>query len=359
MANRRVVLKVSAADRRVLEARVRAKSSSARDVERARIVLLSADGLSAEEIAERVGCSRPTVNLWRSRYAQRGISGLVDEARSGPPKRLAAGTEDRIVAKTLQPPPKRLGITHWSSRLLAREVGCGHATVARVWRLNGLKPHRRQTFKFSTDPALEEKLRDVVGLYLQPPANAIVLCVDEKSQIQALERTQPILPIRPGLPERATHDYKRNGTASLFAALEIATGRVTDRTFERHRHNEFLAFLQHVAAAYPRKPLHIVLDNYGTHKHPDVKAWLAKHPRITLHFTPTGASWLNMVEVFFSIITKQAIRRGSFTSVKDLTAAIRRFVDAWNERCEPFEWTKNPDELLATTTRKVRVETLH
>lgn len=326
---------------------------------RARIVTLAAEGLANTEIAERLGLSRPTVIGWRRRYEQEGIEGLVDKQRSGRPREIDDDVRLDIVARTLAGPPKRLGITHWSTRLLAAEVGVSNFTVAMIWREFGLKPHRVQTFKFSTDPELEEKLRDVVGLYLNPPDRAIVLCVDEKSQIQALERSQPILPIRAGLPERATHDYVRHGTTTLFAALEVATGRVTDQVFDRHRHQEFLRFLKRVAKTYPRKELRIVLDNYGTHKHPIVREWLERHPRIHLHFTPTGASWLNMVEIFFGIITKQAIRRGSFASVKELVAAIRRFIDAWNERCEPFVWTKEADELIDKVTRKTTSLTRH
>ena len=359
MPNHAVVLELSDADERALRERARAKSLPAREIERARIVLLASEGIPAREIARRVGCSRPTVVLWRARFARAGLDGLADEPRAGAPKRLPAGIEERIVAKTLKPPPKRLGITHWSSRLLAREVGCSHVFVTKVWKAHALKPHRTQTFKFSTDPDLEAKIEDIVGLYLSPPENAVVLCIDEKSQIQALERTQPILPLRPGLPARATHDYRRNGTATLFAALEIATGKVTDRCFDQHRHQEFLAFLKQVAVAYPRRELHIVLDNYGTHKHPVVRAWLERHPRIQLHFTPMGASWLNMVETFFSIITRQAIRRGSFRSVRELVAAIRRFIDAWNDRCEPFVWTKDLDELLAAAKRQTGTLTGH
>ena len=359
MSKPAVVLSLSDEQRTVLEERVRSKSSPARAVERARIVLLAAKGLSAETIAERVGCGRGTVLLWRSRFSDQGLEALIDKERAGRPRTLPRGIEERIIAKTLQGPPKRLGITHWSSRLLARELGISHETVARVWRAHGLKPHRRQTFKFSTDPHLEEKISDIVGLYLNPPENAIVLCIDEKSQMQALERTQPILPLRPGLPERATHDYRRNGTASLFAALEIATGRVTDRTFERHRHQEFLAFLKLVAKTYPRDELHIVLDNYGTHKHPAIQAWLERRPRIQLHFTPTGGSWLNLVETFFSIITKQAIRRGSFRSVRELMQTIRRFIDAWNERCEPFAWTKDAASVIAKAKRSTKSLTVH
>ena len=300
-------------------------------------------------VSRRLGVSRPTVIKWRDRFAADGLAGLQDAPRAGRPKRL---DDSAIISRTLQPPPERLAVTHWSTRLLARELGIGDASVARAWRRYLIQPWRRQTFKFSTDPELEAKIRDVVGLYLDPPAKAIVLCVDEKSQIQALNRTQPILPIRPGLPEKATHDYVRHGTTTLFAALEIATGRVTDACYDRHRNDEFLAFLKVVAKAYPRRQLHLVVDNYQTHTHPAVNAWLAKHPRIQLHFTPTSASWLNLVEVFFSIISRQAIRRGSYTSVRDLTTAIRRFIDGWNTRCHPFVWTKPADDILSHTTRK-------
>ena len=222
-----------------------------------------------------------------------------------------------------------------------------------------MQPWCRETFKFSTDPQLEAKVRDVVGLYLNPPEKAVVLCVDEKSQIQALDRTAPILPLRPGLPEKATHDYKPNGTTTLFAALEVATGKVTDKCYDRHGKAEFLDFLKTVARAYPRRDLHVVVDNYHTHKHAEVEAWLAKHPRITLHFTPTSGSWLNLVEVFFGIITRQAIRRGTYRSVKDLVAAISRFIDGWNERCHPFIWTKTADQILPHATRQKNSDARH
>jgi transposase len=238
-------------------------------------------------------------------------------------------------------------VTHWSSRLLAVELGVSHSTVARVWAEHDIRPWQTETFKFSTDPELAAKVRDVVGLYLDPPAHAIVVCVDEKSQIQALERTQPVRPVAPGRPERRTHDYLRHGTTTLFAALEVATGRVTDACQPRHRHNEFLDFLKLVARAYPRRQLHVVVDNYATHKHRRVQAWLASHPRVQLHFTPTYASWLNLVEVFFAIIERQALRRGDFASVQELVAAIRRFCDAWNQRCRPFAWTKDAGQILA------------
>ncbi len=250
-------------------------------------------------------------------------------------------------------------MTHWSSRLLARQLGIGDATVARAWRKYRVQPWRRETFKFSTDPQLEAKVRDVVGLYLNPPEKAVVLCVDEKSQIQALNRTAPILPLREGLPEKATHDYKRNGTTTLFAALEVATGKVTDQCYDRHGKAEFGDFLKKVAKAYPRRQLHVVVDNYHTHKHPEINAWLAKNPRVTLHFTPTSGSWLTLVEVFFGIITRQAIRRGSFNSVKELVTAISAFIDGWNDRCHPFTWTKTADEILPHATRKRNSDARH
>ena len=336
-------------DRLTLESWARSTSLRAGLVERARIVLAVADGGGTSAVARRFSVSRPTVIKWRERFAAGGLEVLTDQTRSGRPKRL---DDSAIIARTLEPPPERLGVTHWSTRLLARELGIGDASVARAWRRYLVQPWRRGTFKFSTDPELEAKVRDVVGLYLDPPERAILLCVDEKSQIQALDRTQPMLPLRPGLPERATHDYKRHGTTTLFAALEIATGRVTDACYARHRNDEFLAFLKLVARAYPRRELHLVLDNYQTHKHPNVNAWLAKHPRVTLHFTPTSASSMNLVEVFFSIITRQAIHRGSYQSVQDLTDAISRYIDGWNTRCQPFTWTKTADNILTHTTRK-------
>jgi transposase len=257
-------------------------------------------------------------------------------------------------------PPAELGVTHWSSRLLARRLGTSFSTVAKIWRKWDIQPHRVETFKFSTDPQLEAKIRDVVGLYLDPPNNAVVVSVDEKSQIQALDRTQPILPVMPGVPERQTHDYKRNGTTTLFAALEVATGKISaNACYQRHTNAEFLKFLKLVAKAHPRVELHVIVDNYATHKHPNVKAWLAKNPRVTLHFTPTSCSWLNMVEIFFGIITRQAIRRGTFHSVADLREAIRRFIDAYNDRCEPFSWTKTADELLTKIKRQGNSHTRH
>ena len=324
--------------------------------QRARIVLLAAQGVPNAEIARRVGVSRPTVIQWRNRYEAGGISALGDLDRSGRPPVI---DDVAVVVATVQAPPEALGVTHWSARLLGKHLGISFASVARIWREWNLQPWRRETFKFSTDPELDAKVRDVVGLYLNPPDKAVVVCIDEKSQIQALDRTAPILPIRPGLPEKATHDYVRHGTTTLFAALEVATGKVTDACHPRHTHAEFLAFLKQVATAYPRVPLHVVADNYATHKHPAVQAWLAKHPRVRMHFTPTSGSWLNLVEVFFGIITRQAIRRGTFTSVKDLIAAIETFIDAWNDRCQPFVWTKTADEILTKANRKVTSNTRH
>ncbi len=338
-----MAVEVPARDRAVLSSWTRAPSLRAGLAQRARIVLLAGDGVGTNEIARRVGVSKPTVIGWKRRYAADGVAGLGDRPKPGRPRTV---DDVAIVLRTLERPPAHLGVTHWSSRLLAGELGVSNVKVAEVWREYGLQPWRAETFKFSTDPELEAKVRDVVGLYLNPPDKAVVLCLDEKSQVQALDRTAPILPLRPGLPEKRTHDYVRHGTTTLFAALEVATGRVTDVCLPRHRHQEFLRFLKQVAKAYPRVQLHIVVDNYATHKHPTIRAWLARNPRIQLHFTPTSGSWLNMIEIFFGIITRQAIRRGSFTSVKDLIAAIGQFIDGWNDRCHPFTWTKTADQLL-------------
>ena len=342
-----VSVEVPPRDREVLVSWTRSSSVRAGLAQRARIVLLAAEGMGTGEIVRRVGVSKPTVIAWKRRYAEEGLGGLDDRAKPGRPRRV---DEVEIVLRTLEPPPPRLGVTHWSSRLLAKELGISNFAVATVWKRWGLQPWRTETFKFSTDPPLEAKIRDVVGLYVNPPENAVVLCVDEKSQVQALDRTAPMLPLRPGLPEKRTHDYVRHGTTTLFAALEVATGKVTDACYPRHRSQEFLRFLKRVAKAYPRKRLHIVCDNYATHKHPDVTRWLARHKRITLHFTPTSGSWLNMVEIFFSIITRQAIRRGTFTSVPDLITAIEAFIDGWNERCEPFIWTTTADQIIPHAT---------
>src|SRR5215203_3112203 len=350
-------LTLSDEDRVTLEYWTRCSTVPAGHRERARIVLAIADGAGTSATARVVGVSRPTVIKWRDRYAASGLAGLDDHPRAGRPKTI---DDAAIIAATLEVPPSSLAVTHWSSRLLGKQLGIGDATVARAWRAYRVRPWRRGTFKFSTDPELEGKVRDVVGLYLHPPERAVVLCVDEKPQLQALERTAPVLPVRPGSAERATFDYVRHGTTTLFAALEVATGRVTDACTDRHRHQEFLGFLKQVAAAYPRRQLHVVVDNYATHKHPAVRAWLAGHRRVHLHFTPTSGSWLNLVEAFFSIITRQALRRGSFPTVADLIAAIQRFIDAWNDRCAPFTWTKDPDTVIAKATdpRRRKTETM-
>src|SRR4051812_44557902 len=337
-------------DEAVLRSWSRSTAGRAGIAQRARIVLLASQGLTNSEIAHRVGVTRQTVISRRSRYETDGLEGLEDAECLGRPRRI---DHAKIVAETLKPPPRRLGVTHWSSRLLAARLGMDNTTVARAWRDYGVQPWRSGTFKFSTDPELVAKVTDVVGLYLEPPENAIVLCVDEKSQIQALDRTQKMLPMQPGFPERRTHDYLRHGTSTLFAALDIATGKVTAATKPRHRRQEFLAFLKQVARAHPGRGLHLVMDNYAAHKTPEVKEWLADNPRIQVHFTPTSGSWLNLVEVWFGIIERQAIHRGTFTSVTDLNTKIRAFITGWNKRSRPFVWTKPADEILAKSQRKV------
>jgi transposase len=363
MPNRVRVLMVPDADRAELERRARSKGAPARVVERALIVLLAAAGLTGAQIAERAGCTEPTVVKWRRQYAECGLAGLEDAPRPGGPRRvLTDEVVCEILAATVTPPPESLraaGMTHWSSRRLAdwlgrdRGISVSHDSITVLWRKFCLQPHRTEGFKFSTDPQLEAKVRDVVGLYLAPPQNAVVVCVDEKPQIQALQRTRPVLPMRPGIPERHTHDYVRHGTTALFAALEVATGTVTDACYPRHRHGEFLRFLKKVAAAYPGCELRVVCDNYATHKHADVREWLARpdNQRITLHFVPTSCSWLNLVECFFSVITRQAIRRGTFTSVSELISAIGAFIDHWNQHPRPFTWTKDAGQILASIQR--------
>jgi len=328
MANRPAPgLVINDADRAELVRLTRSSTVAAGLAQRARIALLAGQGIANASIAEQVGVSVPTVLKWRGRFARRGLAGLGDQARSGRPRQVDRKT---IIAVTLRPPPKKYGVTHWSSRLLATHLGISNTTVARAWREAGVQPWRSQSFRFSTDPQLVAKVTDVVGLYLAPPDNAIVLCVDEKSQIQALDRTAPVLPMQPHLIERRSHDYVRHGTTTLFAALEIATGKVTAACKPRHRRQEFLAFLRQVARAYPDRELHLVMDNYAAHKTPEVRDWLAANPRVHVHFTPTHASWMNMVEIWFSMAERQAIHRGTYTSVKDLNVKIRAFIDGWN-----------------------------
>jgi transposase len=345
-------LLVSEPERRVLDAIARAPTSEQRRAMRARIVLRSAEGGSIEAIATELGVAIMTVKLWRRRYADAGLDGLADAPRPGHPPTWTREDRDRVQALAMGPPPE--GHSHWSVREVAKRSGMSPSTVHRLFRERGLQPHRAETFKFSTDPALVEKVRDVVGLYLDPPEGAIVLSVDEKTQIQALDRTQPMLPMRPGQVERHTHDYTRHGTTCLFAALEVGTGQVTTDTRARHTGADFLSFMRRVARAYPEGDLHVVLDNVSTHSTPDVKAWLAANPRISFHFTPTSASWMNQVETWFGILTRKAIRRGSFRSIKELVAMIEAFTRQWNEGASPFEWVKTPDEILAKAVRKPR-----
>lgn len=352
------VIELTEEEERDLRLVLRTPSAPQEQATRARIVLRAAEGASNTEIAREIGVSLPTVGLWRRNFSERGMDGLQTAPRSGRPRRITDDEVQRVLAKTLEPPPD--GTTHWSVRRLAAATGISASTVHRIWRDHKLKPHQVRSFKFSKDPKLVEKVIDVVGLYLDPPKGALVLCVDEKTQIQALDRTQPTLPIKPGKAHRMTHDYKRNGTTSLYAALEIATGEVTGACYPRHSHHEFLAFLNALVRAFPRKPLHVVLDNSSTHSTPAVKAWLARHPRVHFHFTPTSASWLNMVEIWFSILTKQQVRRGVYHDVPELIAAIEYFIDGYNERAQPFVWTKTPEQVLAKAVQKQDTsETLH
>jgi transposase len=318
---------------------------------RGRIVLGSADGESDSAIAERLATNRKTVALWRTRFAQDGLESLWEVApgRGRKPTYDAAKIQD-IVETTLQRKPK--GATHWSCRSLAAQVGVSKSTVNTVWQSHQLKPHRVKTFKLSRDPRFLEKLTDVVGLYLNPPQQAIVLCVDEKSQIQALDRTQPGLPLKKGRCGTMTHDYKRNGTTTLFAALEVAQGKVIGQCYERHRHQEFLKFLRRLDQEFPGDiPLHLVMDNYGTHTHPKVRRWLTRHPRFVLHFVPTSSSWLNLVERWFSALTSKRIRRGVFLSVDDLVKAIHEFLETWNEQPKPFVWTATVESIAEKLSR--------
>jgi transposase len=314
--------------------------------QRARIVLGAADGLGNTEIARKYGVGVSTALKWRRRFLKLRLDGLLDEPRPGAPRKVTDSQVEEIITKTLEETPR--GQTHWSRRSMAKAVGLSADTVGRIWGAFGLQPHRTETFKLSPDPQFIDKVRDVVGLYLSPPANAVVFCVDEKSQIQALERMQPLLPLRPGQAERRSHDYRRNGTTTLFAALNVATGHVLQRCFQRHRHQEFLRFLADIDAHVPADlEVHLVVDNYATHKTPRVARWLVKRPRFHLHFTPTYASWLNLVERLFADLTNQALRRGNFQTVRSLEAAIRKYIDARNESPEPFKWTATADEIIA------------
>ena len=346
--------------RTTLKAWIRAKTTPQRIVLRARICVLAAEGTSNHAIAHQLQTSRPTVLLWRTRFAREGPSGLSVDASHGPSlQRLPPQKVNAIVKATLQTTPP--DATHWSTRTMATAQGVSHASVARIWDAHGLKPHRLKTFKLSKDPRFVEKLTDVVGVYLNPPDKALVLCVDEKSQVQALDRTQPGLPMKKGRCGTMTHDYKRHGTTCLFAALNVLDGTVIGTCYPRHRHEEFLKFLRKIDRdTPPRRALHLILDNYGTHTHPHVKTWLKKHARFHLHFTPTSSSWLNLVERWFAEITRKRIRRGVFTSVPELVTAIEEFIRLNNNSPKPFVWTKTAEAILEKVRHcKAVIETLH
>ena len=350
MANRSRAISLSDHDRDALEQLQRASSGPAGRARRARAILLLAQDLPGTEVAHRTGYTPIQISRIRRRFVETGLDGLDDRPRSGRPRTVTARKTAQIVALTLKPPPG--GVTHWSSRDLADRVGVSHTTVHRIWRAHALQPHRVETFKFSTDPEAAAKITDVVGLYLQPPTNAVVLSVDEKTQIQALSRTQPLLPMRPGLPEQRTHDYRRNGLTSLYAAFNVRSGQVVGVCHRRHTAVEFLDFLKLLHRRYRGHQLHVILDNSSTHTTPAIRAWLETHPQVQFHFTPTGASWLNLVEVWFSILTRKSVRRGSFESVRALVTHIQRYIDTWNDHPKPFVWTKKPADLIKKIERR-------
>jgi transposase len=344
-------LKLDPADKEKLELLARRPKTAQRVALRARIVLRACEGLANQEIASRLGVTGATVGKWRERYRLQGMEGLADGPRPGAPRTITDAQVEEAVTQTLESLPT--AATHWSTRSLAAKVGLSQSAVVRIWHAFGLQPHRSETFKLSTDPFLVEKVRDIAGLYLNPPDKALVLCVDEKSQVQALDRTQPILPLRPGLPEQRTNDYERHGTTSLFAALDIATGKVIGECHRRHRQQEFLKFLELMDSKLPAEAgeIHLVLDNYGTHKAPKVVRWFARHPRYQLHFTPTSGSWINQVERWFAEITAKRIRRGSFTTVRSLEKAIQEYLDHHNENPKPFVWAADADSILGKVQR--------
>jgi transposase len=341
-----VSIELTDEERESLARWARRRRSAAGLAQRSRIVLACAEGLSNVAVAEHVGVSVPTVRRWRGRFAERRLDGLFDEPRPGRPREISDEHVEAVIVKTLESKPPDNG-THWSTRNMAAAAGLNQTAISRIWRAFGLQPHRVEHFKLSKDPQFVEKIRDVVGLYLDPPERAIVLCVDEKSQIQALDRSQPILPLMPGVPERQSHDYKRHGTTSLFAALDVATGTLIGSLHARHRAVEFKKFLQKIDREVPAElDVHLILDNYATHKTPAVKRWLATHPRFVLHFTPTGASWCNLVERIFGELTERRLRRGAHQSVTQLNADIRDWIERWNEAPKPYVWTKTADQIL-------------
>jgi transposase len=344
------VLELSEVERAELGSLASRRSTAQALALRARIVLACAEGAQNKVVAARLGLKSDTVGKWRRRFVERRLEGLHDEPRSGTPRTIEDERIEAVIVRTLESLPP--DATHWSSRGMAKASGLSVSTVQRIWRAFGLQPHRLETFKLSTDPDFVAKVRDVVGLYVSPPEHAIVLCVDEKSQIQALDRSQPLLPMRPGQAARRSHDYKRHGTTSLFAALDIATGQVIGKCFPRHRAAEFRRFLDEIEANVPKDfDVHLVMDNYATHKTPLIRAWLAKRPRWHVHLTPTSSSWLNQVERFFALLTDKKIRRGVHRNVADLQADIATFIDRHNADPKPFRWTKSADDILASIER--------
>jgi len=345
-----VAIELCDEERAQLEVWTRRRTSAQALAQRSRIVLLAFEGLKNTEIADRLGISRATAAIWRARFAEHRLDGLLDEPRPGRPRTITDEKVEEVIVKTLESTPTEA--THWSTRSMAREVGLTQSAVLRIWKAFGLQPHRQQTWKLSKDPQFIDKVRDVVGLYLNPPERAVVLCVDEKSQIQALDRTAPILPMLPGTPERATHDYKRSGTSSLYAALDLTTGKVIGALHSRHRAIEFKKFLQTIDQNVPDElAVHLVLDHSSTHKTPAIRNWLAAHPRFVVHFTPTSSSWLNLVERWFAELTTKKLRRGAHRSVRQLNADIRAWIDSWNDNPRPFVWTKTADEILDSIAR--------
>ena len=341
---------LSDAERAQLEAWERRRTSAQALAERARIVLAAAEGLKNAEVAQRLGIHRGTVCKWRARFAEHRLDGLRDEPRPGRPRTVSDAQVEAVIVKTLEATPK--DATHWSTRAMAREVGLSQSAVSRIWRAFGLPPHRQETWKLSRDPLFVEKVRDVVGLYLDPPERAVVLCVDVKSQIQALDRTAPILAMLPGIPERATHDYKRSGTSSLYAALDLATGKVIGSLHARHRAIEFKKFLTTLDPEVPAElDVHVILDNSSTHKTPAIQNWLVAHPRFVLHFTPTSSRWLNLVERWFAELTNKKLRRAAHRSVDQRNGDIRAWIKTWNENPRPFVWTKTADQILESIAR--------
>src|SRR5713226_5024179 len=354
-----VVVHLSPTDRKRLRSIVFDRNSLQKHVWRARIVLATADGLGTVEIMRTAGVSKTAVWRWQSRFMEEGLEGLLrDKTRPPGTPRLAEDVADRVVALTLGDPPGET--THWTGRLMAKVAGVGLTSVQRIWKAHGLAPHRIRAFKLSNDPKFAAKVRDIVGLYVDPPAHSVVLSVDEKSQIQALDRTQPGLPMKKGRAGTMTHDYKRNGTTTVFAAFDVLEGKVIGRCMQRHRHQEFIRFLNAVEAQVPaKKAVHVILDNYAVHKHPKVRVWLGRHERFTFHFVPTSCSWLNAVEGFFAKLTKRRLKRGVFVSVVDLQAAINRFVVEHNTKPKPFTWTADPDKIIRAVRRGHQVLDSH